>query len=122
MTVRLNKRAYKYACKLIESERCALDSENDWPTHRPAVQKENDYIKQHGIASYARWFLGFDDSEPENSKNRYKFLYGDFIRMHHCALLAAEDRAAQYYHADIEQAVAQLRAMAEAGAVQQVVK
>ena len=43
-----------------------------------------------------------------------KKTYGNFQAVHRCAVLAAESRAGQYRHADIEQAAAHLHGMLEA--------
>ncbi len=51
---------------------------------------------------YARWHLGVNDEKNEDTKERYEFPYGDFRDVHRCALLAAESRAGQYRHNDIE--------------------
>ncbi|MDF2698151.1 MAG: hypothetical protein K0S65_6534, partial [Labilithrix sp.] len=45
---------------------------------------------------------------------RYKFLYGDFAEVHRCGLLAAESRAGQYKHTDIEKAAHELHDMIDA--------
>jgi hypothetical protein len=42
---------------------------------------------------------------------RYEFPYGDFEMVHRCGVLAAESRAAQYQHSDIETAAAHLHGM-----------
>jgi hypothetical protein len=47
------------------------------------------------------WYLGIDDQEDEDNKGRYKFLYGDFEKVHRCGVLSAESRAGQYKYADI---------------------
>ena len=44
----------------------------------------------------------------EGSKRRYRFPYGDFNNVHRCAVLAAETRAGQYKHTDIELAAVHL--------------
>jgi hypothetical protein len=41
-------------------------------------------------------------------KGHYKFPYGDFKNIHRCGVLAAENRAGQYKHIDIENAAAHL--------------
>ena len=51
---------------------------------------------------------GIEDSEPADTKEHYKFPYGDFESVHRCALLAAESRAGQYKHTAIETAAAKL--------------
>jgi len=38
------------------------------------------------------WHLGIDDRYPENTKQRYKFPYGDFKNVHRCGLLAAKSQ------------------------------
>jgi hypothetical protein len=58
------------------------------------------------------WVMG---NKPEQSKRRYKFPYGDFKKVHRCGLLAAESRAGQYKHFEVESAAAHLHGMIEAG-------
>lgn len=65
-------------------------------------------IEEHGIDEYARWHLGINEDQPEENKGRYRFPYGDFEAVHRCGVLAAESRAGQYTHFDIERAAAQL--------------
>jgi hypothetical protein len=48
------------------------------------------------------------------NKGRYKFPYGDFERVHRCAVLSAESRAGQYKHTQIENAAVHLHGMLEA--------
>jgi len=48
------------------------------------------------------WHLGIDDDKPQNTKKHYKYPYGDFEKVHRCALLSAESLAGQYKHFDIE--------------------
>jgi hypothetical protein len=108
MAVVLNKIAFDYAKKLIANRRCVLDERGDWSDHKPSRQIENRFIEEHGFAEYAKWHLGEDDEIEEHSTSRYKFPYGDFQAIHRCAVLAAEARAGQYKHFDIEQAAAVL--------------
>jgi hypothetical protein len=78
-----------------------------------SAQEENEFIEAHGFGGYGKWHLGIDDEEPKNTKKQYKFPYGDFERVHRCALLSAESRAGQYKHFDIERAAAHLHGMIE---------
>lgn len=55
--------------------------------------------------------FGIDDEQDPDPKKRYKFPYGDFKRVHRCAVLSAESRAGQYKHFDIERAAAHLHEM-----------
>jgi hypothetical protein len=112
--MKLNERAYEHAQKLISDGRVVLDQRDDWSEHQPSAQDENRYIQEHGIAEYARWYLGVDESQDEDNKGRYKFPYGDFENVHRCGVLAAESRAGQYKYFDIEHAAAHLHGMLEA--------
>jgi hypothetical protein len=111
MAVRLNEKAYNHAKKLVGEGKVTLDERDDWSEHRPSAAKESEFLREHGIAEYQRWYLGVDDTRPEETKGRYKFPYGDFATVHRCAVLSAESRAAQYKHHDIEVAVAHLHGM-----------
>jgi hypothetical protein len=59
------------------------------------------------LTEYAKWHVGVDETKKREAKARYRFPYGDFMKVHRCALLAAEARAGQYRHTEIELAVAQ---------------
>jgi hypothetical protein len=114
MAVKLNKRAFEHAQKLVDEGKVVLDDRDAWSEHQPSAQQENQYIEDHGIRAYSLWYLGIDEEQDENNKGRYKFPYGDFERVHRCGLLAAESRAGQRKHIDIERAVAHLHGMLEA--------
>jgi hypothetical protein len=113
MPVKLNRRAYNQAKKLIDEGRVILDERDAWSEHRPSAKKENEFIRLHGFDEYGKWYLGIDDEEPEDTKKRYKFPCGDFENIHRCAVLAAESRAGQYKYHDVENAVAHLHGMME---------
>lgn len=111
MSVKLNKRAYEHAQKLIKQKEVALDERDAWSEHQPSAQQQREFIEAHGLDEYGRWFLGVDEDVDEDKKTRYKFPYGDFARLHRCGVLSAEVRAAQYKHHDVEKAVAHLHGM-----------
>jgi hypothetical protein len=111
MAIRLNRRAFDHARDLIEAGRYVLDDRDAWSEHRPTARQENEYIEQHGYHEYGRWYLGIDDTEPEDTKSRYRFPYGDFQDVHRCGVLSAESRAEQYKHHDIGAAAAHLHGM-----------
>jgi hypothetical protein len=111
MAVILNRRSYDHAQKLIKDGLAVHDDRDQWSEHQPSTQRENEFIDQHGIDEYARWYLGIDDEQAEGRKGRYKYPYGDFERVHRCGVLSAEVRAAQRRHADIEVAAAHLHGM-----------
>jgi hypothetical protein len=113
MAVTLNRRAYEHAKELIDEGRFVFDERDAWSEHQPSAQEENDYIRLHGFAEYGKWHLGVNDERPEDTKGHYEFPYGDFKKVHRCGVLAAESRAGQYRHYDIENAAAHLHGMLE---------
>ena len=114
MTVKLNKRAFDHAKKLIGEGNVVLDERDAWSEHQPSAATENEFIRFHGFKEYGRWYLGIDESEDEDTKGRYRFPYGDFENVHRCGVLSAESRAGQYKHFDIETAAAHLHGMLDA--------
>lgn len=111
MAVKLNQRAYDHATSLVEDGKAVTDERDDWSEHRPSTAQQNAFIKAKGWGEYSRWHLGIDDEQNEETKARYKFPYGDFERVHRCAVLSAEVRAAQRDYTDIQLAAAHLHGM-----------
>jgi hypothetical protein len=111
MAVKLNRKAFAHAKHLVEEGRVVLDERDDWSEHQPSAEEENHFIERHGFAEYAKWYLGVDPDKPEDTKSRYSFPYGDFEKVHRCGVLAAESRAGQYKHLDIEKGAAHLHGM-----------
>ena len=109
--VKLSKTAFAHAKALVNERKFVWDESDAWSEHQPSTQQENDFIRSHGIHEYAKWHLGVDDEEDQQNKKRYKFPYGDFEKVHRCALISAESRAGQYKHHDIELAAAHLHGM-----------
>ena len=116
MTVRLNRTAVQFAQRVIGNGKAVWDERDDWSEHQPSTRRENTFIRAHGFGEYAKWHLGFDDNEPDDTKEHYMFPYGDFEFVHRCGLLAAESRAGQYKHTAIEAAAARLLGMLEKAA------
>jgi hypothetical protein len=114
MATRLNDRAFTHAKSLIEEGLFVDDERDAWSEHQPTAAKENRFLEDEGWAAYGKWHLGIDDEAGEETKERYKFPYGDFKKAHRCGLLAAESRAGQYKYTDIEQAAAKLHQMIDA--------
>ncbi|WP_424530392.1 hypothetical protein ACOZ38_11960 [Sphaerisporangium viridialbum] len=111
MTVRLSKRSFEFAKRLIDEGHYVLDEMDDWSEHQPSTRQENDFIEKHGFAEYAKWHLAEDDESGEETKSRYKFPYGDFEKVHWCGVIAAEVRAARLDYTDVEVAAAHLHGM-----------
>jgi hypothetical protein len=112
--MKLNEAAFSHARQLIDGGRVVFDQRDDWSEHQPSAEDENRFIEEHGWHEFAKWFLGIDDTKREETKERYRFPYGDFEQIHRCAVLSAESRAGQYKHHDIENAVAHLHGMIDA--------
>jgi hypothetical protein len=114
MAVRLHNPGYEYARKLIDGGHVVLDDRDAWSEHQPSTREENEFIAEHGWDAYGRWHLGVDDESRKDTKEHWKFPYGDFKDVHRCAVLSAESRAAQRKYDDIKTAVAHLHGMLEA--------
>ena len=114
MAVKLHKIAFLYAEDLIDRGNFVFDERDAWSEHQPSAAAENEFIRDHGYEEYGKWHLGIDDAEATDAKARYKFPYGDFKKVHRCAVLSAESRAGQYKYHDIENATAHLHGMIEA--------
>jgi hypothetical protein len=107
-SIKLNEEVFAFAVRLINEEHIIADGKGAWSKHRPSANQENEFIRLRGFGEYAKWHLGIDDRYPENTKQRYKFPYGDFKNVHRCGLLAAKARARQYGYSEIENAAAKL--------------
>lgn len=108
MTVTLNRAALKHAQELIAKGRVVKDERDDWSEDAPSTDEENAWLDRHGWDEFALWHLGVDESASEDTKKRYSFPYGDFHRLHRCAVISLESRAGQYDHDDIEDAAKEL--------------
>lgn len=107
MPITLNRAAVTFARDLIKNGKIKND-QGHWGEHNPGAKEENAYLAKHEIAEYAKWHLGEDQSQGEDTKGRYKFPYGDFKTVHRDGLIAAKERAAQQGYHDIEQAADEL--------------
>jgi hypothetical protein len=108
MTIKINDAALRHARQLIKAARITRDKRDDWSEHAPDTEKENAFIDKHGYTEYGSWHLGEDAQKPHDTKGRYSFPFGDFRRLHRCAILAIESRAAQNDHEDIAMAAKSL--------------
>ena len=106
--IRLNENAFAFAAQIIKDGHVVADGKGSWSGHRPSTEEENEFIRLHGFGAYAKWHLGIDTRFAENTKQRYKFPYGDFQNVHRCGLLAVKARARQYGYTEIENAAAEL--------------
>jgi hypothetical protein len=117
VAVKVNDRSYEQAQKLIRDGELVLDERDGWSEHQPTARQETEFIEEHGFDEYQKWYLGEDEEEPAGTKARYTFPYGDFEKVHRCGVLAAESRAGQHKHLDIETAAAHLHGMLDGSEV-----
>jgi hypothetical protein len=122
MAVKLNKRGFSYAKELVTDGKVVVDERDAWSEHQPSTADENKFIDLYGFGEYGKWHLGIDDEEDEETKKHYKFPYGDFKKVHRCAVLTAESRAGQYKYFDIESAAAHLHGMIDSAKEKSSVK
>ena len=108
MAIEINQRGFAHAKQLISEGRAVVDERLDWRDHRPDADKEDAFMSAMGAARYGDWHLGIDDGQPEGSKSRYHFIYGDFSDLHRCALFEIQDAADNLFYGDIEIAAATL--------------
>lgn len=114
MSAKLHRKGYEHARELVEHGKVERDQRDDWSEHQPSAEDENEFIRRHGIDEYGNWHLGIDPKEPADTKGHYKFPYGDFRRVHRCAVISAESRAGQYKYLDIEKAAKHLLELIDA--------
>jgi hypothetical protein len=114
MSAKLYRQGYEHARELVEHGHVVRDQRDDWSEHRPSAEAENEFIRRHGMGEYGKWHLGIDPNEAAESKAHYKFPYGDFKKVHRCAVISGESRAGQYKHLDIEKAAKHLLEMIDA--------
>lgn len=101
MTVKLNDDALAFARTLVRDGKVVHDKHDAWSADAPSTAEQNQFLKKDGWDAYARWHLGIDTSKSAQTKGRYSFPFGDFSKVHRCAVIALESRAAQNGHEEI---------------------
>jgi hypothetical protein len=102
----LNARAVDHAEHLIRAGRFLLDERDAWKAHQPSSKDAAHFRRRHGDDAHGLWFLGSDG----------RFPYGDYSRVHRCALLAAEASARSIGLEEIADAAARLRGLIDTAA------
>ncbi len=108
MTVQVNREAVSKARGLIRRGDVVRDERDAWSEDAPSTDDGNAFIEKHGMAEYAKWHLAEDTEKTDGTKGRYLFPYGDFSKVHRCALISGESRAGQYDHTSVENAIKKL--------------
>ena len=96
----VNESAVARAKELIDARQYVLDS--SWGDVQPSADDENAFLESHSWEDYAEWHLGLTEGATEETKARYAFVYGDFRRLHRSGLIAAQYRAAEWRHKEVE--------------------
>ena len=112
-SIKVNEDAVAFASQLIQGGHSIADRKGAWREHKPSPDMENEFIRAHGFAEYAKWHLAVDERFSLNTKSRYKFPYGDFKNVHRCGLLAVKSRAREHGYNEIEDAATKLLQMIE---------
>jgi len=115
MATTLNRDALKYAEQLIDNGDVVRDVRDDWSEHAASTDAENRFLEREGWDEFARWHLGIDRQESDETKGRFSFPMGDYKKVHRCAIISMESRAAQYDHDDIAKAAKRLLERIDAG-------
>ena len=111
MAVKLHQHAVEYAKKMIRDGK--IDYNTPWHTAEPTPESEDAYLNSHSFDQYGNWFLGIDGNTNPQTKEHYSFPIGNFNKIYRSALIAAEQRAAQYHHEDIKTAAKELLDMVD---------
>lgn len=102
----VNPAGLAHARELIDARRYVVRSR--WGDVQPNAETENAYVDKHGWDDYGAWHLALTDGPADDTKARYAFVYGDFVRLHRMGLVACHYRAAEWGHKDIELAAHEL--------------
>ena len=108
MATKLNKKALEHARRLVKDGKVVRDTRDDWSEHAPSADQEHSYIDKHGFPEFSKWHLGLDPDESEGTKGSVSFPFGDFKKVHRCAVVSLESRAAQHNHDEIAKAAKDL--------------
>ena len=102
----VNPAGLAHARELIDARRYVVQIK--WGDAQPDAETENTYLDKHGWDDYGAWHLALTDGPGEDTKARYAFVFGDFVRLHRMGLVACHYRAAEWGHKEIELAAHEL--------------
>ena len=106
--MKLNKAAVAHAKQLIKSGKVVRDDRDAWSEDALPAKEETAWLEKHDWVSYGAWHLGIDTKKSAETKGRYEFPMGDYKKVHRCAIISMESRAAQYDHPQIAKAAKKL--------------
>jgi hypothetical protein len=91
MAIRLNQRAVEHTQNLIKGRQYEIRQRLErGATFR---RRGEQGYRRRRLGAFAKWHLAYDTEASEETKSRYKFLYGDVNKLHRSALIAAKQRA-----------------------------
>lgn len=100
--MKVNREAVEKAKRLIDEGKFRIST--PWRDAQPSITAEDRYIDNHGLAAFGQWYLALDPNVKVDTKERYKFPFGDFNAVHRTGVIAAKQRAAQNHDAELEAA------------------
>ncbi len=106
MAIKVHHKAVAFATSLIQQGR--INRHGDWHSAKPSSDDTNNYLQGHTYEEYGNWFLGIDPTYDSATKERYSFPIGNFKELYKSGIIAAEQRASEYGHEDIQQAARHL--------------
>jgi hypothetical protein len=109
--LKMKDAGYQHAVQLIAQGKIALDQRGDWRLHRPTAAREGAFIDQHGAAEFGTWFLAVNEAFGPQTLRRWAYPFGDFEVIRRSALIAAQSRAREWGHAEVQAAAERLLAM-----------
>src|SRR6202051_4057105 len=59
MAEKLNHAGFEFAKALVHKGKVVRDERDDWSEHQPSTEKENEFIRLHGFAEYAKCIWGW---------------------------------------------------------------
>jgi hypothetical protein len=107
-TYRVNEAGVAKARELIDAHQ--YDLRTSWSEEAPSADEGNAQLERHGYDGYGQWYLAIDADASEETKERYRFPYGDFRRVNRAGLVHAMARAAQNDHDAVTRATDELLA------------
>lgn len=102
----VNEKALLHARHLIDARRYVIRSR--WQDAQPSAKAQNLFLNSHTWDEYGAWHLGLKIGASDETKNRFAFGFGDFLRLHRSGLIACHFRAAEFDHKQVELAAHEL--------------
>ena len=85
--MKVNHEAVEKAKRLIDEGKFRIST--PWRDAQPSITEEDRFIDNHGLAAFGQWYLALDPNVKVDTKERYKFPFGDFNAVHRTGVIAA---------------------------------